>query len=321
MSLEPVQAERPRASDSAGTLMGQLRRGARPGATGEAQYGAAGVSFFAPPEARIALVQLTSAMTYPDLAGAGSPHFTVEPTPYATARQVWCHQFDPDDRSPGGAPLRSYDGTQHSKDETVWHPAAFRNADGYAIGHPSFRPGDRVFCLWNRQSGRWEILAPPLDVWRFELKTALEPGSWATACLLACPSGYDADVHAEFDVFDALDGMLRGRAKTQDRPGTRGYAKFMPDSDRWEILALEHQARWIRFALKADMSYQSATGSGDVLTCWDGYHPDPDEEGVTVANCALRADHYLFAGATGAVGLACYDPVYNGYRIVQMECH
>jgi hypothetical protein len=230
---------------------------------------------------RVALFQLTSAMVYPDLDGAGADHFTVEPTPYATAKQVWCHHFDPEDKTPAGEPLRSYGGAANSREETIYHPAVRRNAQGYAVGHPAFAEGDRVFCLWNRQSGRWEVLAPPLDVWRFELKTALAPGQHATAYLLPFDETYAENVEIEFEVYDALLGTLRGRAKTESRPGAQGYARYMPDSGRWEIAAMQQPARWIRFALTAAM---------------------------------------LYTDATGAIGLACYNPEQDRYHVVQLEC-
>jgi len=321
MTRPPVQSDDVHQSGCFGALLARADRNARPGATGEAQYGTAGVSFFAPPETRLALVQLTSALGYPDLEGAGTSHFTVEPTPSATARQVWCHQFDPDDKTPGGDPLRSYGGTANSKEETVFHPAVFRNASGYAIGHPAFRAGDRVFCFWNRQSGRWEILAPPLDVWRFELKTALSPGSSATAYLLAYSEGYAENVHIEFDVYDALVGTLRGRAKTDSLPGTQGYAKYMPDSGRWEIIAMQHPAQWIRFQLSADLSHMSYGVYGQVLSCWDGFDPDPDGAGLWLLNAATLTGNgtYMFAGHANDVGLASLEPATGYYRIVAMD--
>lgn len=273
-----------------------------------------------PHATRVALFQLTSALVYPDLEGAGSEHLTVEPTPYATAKQVWCHYFDPDDKTPAGEPLRSYGGTENSREETVYHPAARRNAGGYAVGHPAFHAGDRVFCLWNRQSGRWEVLAPPLDVWRFELKTPLVPGQHATAYLLLFDGGYAEDVEVEFEVYDALLGTLRGRAKTDSRPGTQGYARFMPDSGRWEITAMQQPARWIRFTLTAAMYYTSDSGNAAVADYWDGCDPDPADAGLMVDNCPAAGDRFLFAGAAGATGLACYNPDDDRYRIVQLEC-
>jgi len=319
MTRPQVQADDVYGSGCFAALLERADRNARPGATGEAQYGTAGVSFLAPPETRLALVQLTSELSYPDLEGAGTSHFTVEPTPSATARQVWCHQFDPDDKTPGGDPLRSYGGTANSKEETVYHAAVFRNASGYAIGHPTFRAGDRVFCVWNRQSGRWEILAPPLDVWRFELKTALSPGSFATAYLLAYAEGYAENVHIEFDVYDALVGTLRGRAKTDSLAGTQGYAKYMPDSGRWEIIAIEHQARWIRFGLTGNLSHLDYGQSGQVLTYWDGFDPDPNNAGIWLLNSAGTDNSYTFAGRNGDTGIACLDPASDYYRIVAID--
>jgi hypothetical protein len=269
---------------------------------------------------RVALFQLTSPLVYPDLDGAGAEHFTVEPTPCATARQVWCHGFDPDDKTPEGEPLRSYGGADNSREETIYHPAARRNAAGYAVGHPAFRAGDRVFCLWNRQSGRWEVLAPPLDVWRFELKTALQPGLSATAYLLPFDEAYAEDAKVEFEVYDALVCTFRGRARSESRPGAQGYARFMPDSGRWEITAMQQPARWIRFSLTETLHYTDLTGTAAVLEYWDGYDPDPDGAHLDVRNCAVSGNRYLFAGAAGGIGLACYNPEQDRYHVVQLEC-
>jgi hypothetical protein len=124
----------------------------------------------------------------------------------------------------------------------------------------------------------------------------------------------------EFEVYDALVGTLRGRAQTDSRPGAQGHARYMPDSGRWEITAMQQPARWIRFALTATMLYTDMTGTAEVLEYWDGYDPDPDGEHLTVRNCALGSSRYLFAGAEGAVGLACYNPEQDRYHVVQLEC-
>jgi hypothetical protein len=58
---------------------------------------------------------------------------------------------------------------------------------------------------------------------------------------------------------------------------------------------------------------------GHVLDYWDGSDPDPHDDDITLVNCAVTGQ-YLFAGQTGAVGLACLDPATGSYRIVQMEC-
>ena len=301
-------------------LLDQVNVRGLPGASQSAQYGAAGVTFNGPPATRWALFQLTGELVYPNLAGAGTEHFTVEPTPYATARMVCCHQFDPDDKDPQEHPIRSYGGSSLSKQETVYHPGAFRNTAGYAIGHPAFRSGDRVFCVFNRQSGRWEIVAAALGTWRFELKTGLSPGGSATAYLLPWhDAAYGVDTNVEFTVYDAILGTLRGRARTETVAGSRGYARYMPDSGRWEITAIEQKARWIRFALAADMGYQTPNALASVLTYWDGSNPTPTGANLTVQNCPATGQ-YLFSGLSGNIGLACYDVAYDQYRIVQLEC-
>ena len=149
----------------------------RPGAAEEAQYGTAGITFQGPPPCALGhLLILTEAMTYPDLSNVPGDHFDRQPTPSAKARMVWCHQFDPADVDSEGNPICTYGGTELSRDVVVWHPAAPRSdgyrsyeADiggahpipsGYACGTPAFAAGDRVYCQWNRQSGRWEIEAP-----------------------------------------------------------------------------------------------------------------------------------------------------------------
>jgi hypothetical protein len=267
----------------------------------------------------VALFQLTSALGYPNLEGAGTTHYTVDPCPAATARMIWCHQFQTSDQDAAGHPIRSYGGSSLGGDCVVYHPAARTNGNGYAIGLPTLAAGDRVFCLWNRQNGRWEILAPPLSLWRFELKTDLAPGSSATAYLLSYAGDYGENRNVEFTVYDALDGMLRGRGRSDTVAGYRGYARLMPDSQRWEVIAMEHPARWIRFALAAAMSNQDSSAVAGVLDYWDGNNPDPTHAGVPVANCAISGGRHLFAGAAGAVGLACYNPGGDRYHIVQIE--
>jgi hypothetical protein len=267
----------------------------------------------------VALFELTSTLSYPNLEGAGTTHYTVEPSPWATARMVWCHQFQTSDQNAADNPIRSYGGSSLGQECTIYHPAARTNRNGYAVGLPTFASGDRVFCVWNRQSGRWEILAPPLDLWRFELKDGLTPGGSATAYLLPYTDDYGEDRNVEFTVYDALDGTLRGRGRTDTIEGYQGYARLMPDSQRWEIVTMEHPARWIRFALTAAMSNQDSSGVASVLDYWDGNNPDPTLVGVPVANCAISGGRHLFAGAAGAVGLACYNPGSDWYQIVQME--
>jgi len=227
-------------------LIEYVNRDARPGTAGRAQYGTAGVTFNGPPRTHLALFELTSAMVYPDLETASQTHFNLEPTPYTTdARIVWCHQFDPDDRTAGGAAVRSYGGASASPGETLYHPAAFRNGDGYAVGLPTFRPGSRVLCLFNWQSGRWEIISPPLDLWRFEMVEALSFGGSAQAVVIGWdPVGlkYTDDLpdqgEVNLTVYD-FQGRFSKMATQSGDAGALGWAKYLPDSDRWEIVTME----------------------------------------------------------------------------------
>lgn len=79
-------------------------------------------------------------------------------------------------------------------------------------------------------------------------------------------------------------------------------------------------ARWIRFQLSEAMGYSDGSATAEVLDYWDGSDPDPEEEGVVAVNCAVSETQYLFGGDVGAIGLACYDPEADQYRIVQLEC-
>jgi hypothetical protein len=168
--------------------------------------------------------------------------------PSAVARPIW--YFDAADPSPSGY----QDASDYSRTVRVYHVHAFPGDQrdqivGVAAGEPGelgiprYTTGDRVYAEFNPQSGRWEILGPAEDVWRFELKTALvsngsrDVPSTADAYLVV----YDADLgryvrtDVEFPVADFLD-------RWDADPGSRGYAKRMADSQPsvgWEILTME----------------------------------------------------------------------------------
>jgi len=99
----------------------------------------------------------------------------------------------------------------------------------------------------SKQSGRWESLAPPLSVWRFELKDALAPGGQATAYLLEDLSGtLTPNTNIEFEVYDR-HSEFRGRARNAGVcAGSRGRARYFGDSQLWEIEKLQPHATMIR---------------------------------------------------------------------------
>ena len=98
-----------------------------------------------------------------------------------------------------------------------------------------YRVGERLNAFWNRTSGRWEVLAPPeFNVLRFQLTTALTPGSHATAAALYfdLTSQTFVDGGLKITVADFL-GRFQGAV------GTRGYARRFADRDAWEVFALD----------------------------------------------------------------------------------
>jgi len=130
---------------------------------------------------------------------------------------------------------------------TIYLPNCFRNDDGIGIGIARCGNNDRIIAGLSRQSGRWESLAPPLSVWRFELKDTLAPGGQATAYLLEDLSGtLTPNTNIEFEVYDR-HSEFRGRARNAGVcAGSRGRARYFGDSQLWEIEKLQPHATMIR---------------------------------------------------------------------------
>jgi hypothetical protein len=84
--------------------------------------------------------ELANALTYPS--------DTSQCPASEEAKAVW---FDPQQET--------YGGTENSPSVTIYHPMALRDSNGNYVGLPALCPGDRVWCYWNLQSGRWEIVA------------------------------------------------------------------------------------------------------------------------------------------------------------------
>ena len=133
----------------------------------------------ADPPARLRMFKLTAALTYPTIP-VDPTKITVEPTPYSEGAQpLYCYEASATDtyRSYGVDPESP---AANGKTYTVWHANVFRDANGWAIGQPTFFANDIVTCWWNRQSTRWEILDPPCAVWHFELAETLTQWSGTT---------------------------------------------------------------------------------------------------------------------------------------------
>lgn len=106
----------------------------------------------------IALFELTSDFNYPDTDTASTSVIDTEPTPWATAKRLWCNQFSTSDVDGSGNAMRSYGGKVSSPEEKIWDVSSKPNADGYVEDQNPGASGDRVLGWFDRQAGRWVVL-------------------------------------------------------------------------------------------------------------------------------------------------------------------
>jgi hypothetical protein len=204
----------------------------------------------APPAALIGLYELTQPMVYPDGSDPDEPD-----VPYTQgAKQVWLsHGND------------QYGGTAHSPETTLYHPAAFRDAAGLPLGTPTFCAGMRCYAWYNRQSGRWEIIAPALNFVRIELSATLMPGDASVAANLV-----DNPAEPEITVYlNSADyyGVGRAGSSTSGHAGTLGLALWSPVRSRWEIFTLQAK---LSSEGKADQAITTGA-TGTVSLWWKDY--------------------------------------------------
>lgn len=206
-------------------------------------HGSGGVRIAMRDLRRIALWQLSEPMARQTTGGIK------DDVPSAEAEAVWYFSSD-------GSPSENQyaEADSYTRNARVYHVealpgdqrdqiVALESGESGELGIPRYQGGDRVVAQFNNQSGRWEILGPAEDLWRFELKTALTPGgdpdvpSTADAYLVVYDSNQNEYVTTavEFPVADFLH--------TWDAPaGSRGYAKRLADSAPdvgWEVLTLK----------------------------------------------------------------------------------
>lgn len=158
---------------------------------------------------------------------------------------------------------------------------------------------------------------------RFELKDDLADGNPATAYLLYWDSDADdwaIDTDVEFEVVDMF-GSRRGQARISDlQKGTRGTCIKFHDSAVWEIVTMEHQARWIEFMVNDASGFTTSDSSVTVdgVIYHDGYEPNT---AITIVyNGSSAAGCRIFYGDDNDVGEAIYDPAADKYIINQVEC-
>jgi len=283
----------------------------RPGATGRAQMGSAGVSFAPSQPARLGLFELTGPLVVPDPADPDQPD-----VPYTElAKAVWLdHQQD------------QYGGTGHSADVTLYHPAAQRDAAGRPWHTPALCAGMRCTAWYNRQSKRWEIIAPSPEVVRFEMTAALSCGGSAEALLKV----FDQDAYADdplqrtITVHDFSQRFSKMPTASGDA-GALGWARWMPDHQAWEILDMQVPGDFFG-ALKNDLTQQHAGQTVEVVQgtgIINGYNVFGENFGneITASNPAGGGSFgaYWFAGNAGDRVFCRWDVRNAVYWIVAVE--
>lgn len=204
----------------------------------------------------------------------------------------------------------------------LYHPLGARDGNNVYLPVSSLASGMVVYAAWNRQSGRWEIVAPEATTehaCRFELYENLSFGGQATAKLVYWDGNdYAVNDDVTFQVYDAFN-KFNQNCKPTGQGGARGYARYFSDAGRWEITELEHQARWIKCLIDNGSGYATTdeTWTVDGVVYYDGYEPDTPV--TTVYNAPAHAD-YIFEGDDNDVFYAKYDPAADKYWLDQGEC-
>ena len=154
MSIDRVRPGDPLSAARESDLADQLEAASRPTASMRAEYGSGSPTFDGGPPTLVGLFELVGYVNYP-VTGGAHDHYDRDPTPYARARRVYCHKFRSADTFPGY-------GTVAAEPETnIYWPLCRRDDYGYGVAPPIALEGTRVMCVFNRQSGRWEVVMGP----------------------------------------------------------------------------------------------------------------------------------------------------------------
>ena len=226
MTLSQVAPGDPLSAAAQNLVVDQINALARPGAVGTAQYGSAGLTFCDPTETRLALFELTEAMNYPEVSGA----VLEDPTPSARANFVWFSSQESGQASSGPA-VRSYGPIAGSVPQTIWFPLVDRSSAGYGVWPPLAAVGTRVLAIFNRQSGRWEVVqGPPSHVVSWGRLSADLPAGGSVGVLLAQPSKPNDYTGV---MITARDWLLPPGATIYT--GTKVKVEYFPQDQCWWV--------------------------------------------------------------------------------------
>lgn len=272
------------------------------------------------------IFELTEDITYPDSGDVVFPDDLTSPpdVPYAeNSKRIWL-------KHPANAYI-----TLGSEDETLYFPTITDFTQG---DPPEFGDGDRVAAVWNRQSGRWEVIgtssAGDLIV-HFELKLSLpktavsvSPDQTTTAYIQNWSgSAWVTDTDVEFEIFDKL-GVYRGRAKANGFTaphdvGSYGTARFVAEADRWEIVSMQPHALMIRG--QATALWTGATFTIDGITGGSPTTAVMQPSGAIIVNTdpasnITVSDWLNFDGADNDDVLAVWDEDTRTWKLLQKAC-
>jgi len=151
--------------------------------------------------------------------------------------------------------------------QTIYAPACFRNTNNIAVGPIPWCQHQRLWCIYNTQSGRWEVLEHvPLE-WQFECKDTITPGGVDYTVYLYANIG-DGIRTVEDVTFEVR--LPRGNSSWmgvgKDTPwaehGSYGIARYMSDwafvgggshrDEAWYIVSPSPHARVIIGQAKSD---------------------------------------------------------------------
>lgn len=167
---------------------------------------------------------------------------------YATARPVYF-----------GAGDGNWAAAGDLREVRIWHPHGYppdkRDDMRAPLKHkfmPQYGEGDWCWCVYNHQSGHWEVLDKYEDVWRFQLTEPMASCGQATAKLLLlaeespdfCNPPQCTATDVCFSVSDPLGvaSASVGVAQSDGEggyfvpAGTTGYAKRFSDTGTWEVI-------------------------------------------------------------------------------------
>lgn len=223
-------ASRQGADRSAAAFSGEaLSRAAREGSSAEGWYGASGWGVYPSEPEILALFELAEPFRIPQSAEEGDSPFS------PAARMLW--------RLPEGGYVGGLMGRPH----TLYWPVCPRSGSA-PVGPPPLAPPARCTARWNRQSGRWEVIAPA-PIWRrFEMTAGLSCGQSAEARTIVFD--HQGGEHRGTPpgevimVYDSL-AMFSKPPTAAEAAGAMGMAVFAADRNRWEIVAMQTPADFL----------------------------------------------------------------------------